>query len=133
LLLLCWPGLVVCRGRYIVRLDADDVMMPRTLLPRLQWLREHPDIDVQGGAVVIPSISTAQSSSTTAQSSSTTAQSSSGVLEACTRVLAFPRHPVLVKWDMLFYCCLAHPTIVAKREVRVVATVVNCACHLPID
>ena len=85
-------GLGHCAAPVIVRLDADDVMVTGSLRPRLQYMTVHGDVDVMGGAVVLRD-------------------------GDCERVLAFPRHPALVKWAMLMYCCIAHPTVIAKREV----------------
>ena len=39
----------------------------------------------------------------------------SGVRE---RVKQLPCHPVWLRWQMLFYCAVAHPTVVARAKVR---------------
>jgi len=40
-------GLGQCRGRYIMKLDADDeVLTPENILPALDYLDNHPDLDI---------------------------------------------------------------------------------------
>jgi glycosyltransferase involved in cell wall biosynthesis len=40
-------GLGLCRGRYILKLDADDeVLTPENILPTLDYLDKHPDLDL---------------------------------------------------------------------------------------
>jgi glycosyltransferase involved in cell wall biosynthesis len=46
-------GLRVARGRYIARLDADDIADPRRLEKQVSYLEEHPGIDVLGSQVRI--------------------------------------------------------------------------------
>jgi len=40
-------------GRYLARMDADDVMHPDRLRSQLEFLKEHPDCDVVDGAVYV--------------------------------------------------------------------------------
>ncbi len=37
------------RGKYIARMDADDVMMPDRLKMQFEYMEEHPDVDILGG------------------------------------------------------------------------------------
>lgn len=39
-------GLDLCRGRYIARMDADDVMLPDRLAKQLAYLQANPEVDV---------------------------------------------------------------------------------------
>jgi glycosyltransferase involved in cell wall biosynthesis len=43
-------GLENARGRYIARMDSDDVAYPERLARQLQFLDDHPDIALVGGA-----------------------------------------------------------------------------------
>ena len=38
-----------CRGRYIARLDGDDIALPSRLSQQLSFLEEHPSISILGG------------------------------------------------------------------------------------
>lgn len=41
------------RGRYIARMDADDVMLPDRLRLQFDYMEAHPDVDVLGGAMIV--------------------------------------------------------------------------------
>ncbi|MBI5494110.1 MAG: glycosyltransferase [Deltaproteobacteria bacterium] len=45
-------GLAACRGEWVARMDADDVMHPHRLREQLRYARAHPDADVVGCEVV---------------------------------------------------------------------------------
>jgi glycosyltransferase involved in cell wall biosynthesis len=45
--------LAVARGRYIARMDSDDVSYPERFEKQLAFLRDHPDIAVLGGGIDI--------------------------------------------------------------------------------
>lgn len=44
-------GLGIARGRYIARMDGDDLMAPRRLERQISFLDRHPDIDLLGSRV----------------------------------------------------------------------------------
>jgi glycosyltransferase involved in cell wall biosynthesis len=46
-------GIGVARGKYIARMDADDIASPDRLMRQLKFLCEHPEVDIVGGAVEI--------------------------------------------------------------------------------
>jgi len=37
------------------------------------------------------------------------------------RFKSLPSHPLLLKWSMLFYCSVAHPSVMARSKVSTVA------------
>lgn len=41
------------RGKYIARMDADDVMMPERLQVQYDYMEENTDVDILGGCVVL--------------------------------------------------------------------------------
>lgn len=43
----------LARGRYIARMDADDVAYPHRLERQVRFLQEHPDIDLLGAGAVL--------------------------------------------------------------------------------
>lgn len=46
-------GLSRARGRYVARMDADDIALPERLQAQLDYLEEHPGIDICGARVEI--------------------------------------------------------------------------------
>ncbi len=45
-------GIAVARGRYIARMDADDISYPQRLERQLQFLQTHPEVDLLGTAMI---------------------------------------------------------------------------------
>ncbi len=86
-------GLDVCRGRYIARLDADDVAMPRRLERQLARLRSRPPVAIVG----------------------------SGALEldeagAVGDVHLMPAGTDAVRWASLFSSPFFHPSVLFDRD-----------------
>ncbi|MCB1152084.1 glycosyltransferase [bacterium] len=46
-------GLALARGRYIARMDADDIALPTRLERQVAFLDEHPDIDIAGSFIAV--------------------------------------------------------------------------------
>lgn len=44
-------GIEIARGKYIARMDTDDISLPERFEKQYNYLEEHPDIDVLGGAI----------------------------------------------------------------------------------
>jgi glycosyltransferase involved in cell wall biosynthesis len=86
-------GLDRATGRYVARLDADDVALPRRLERQASRLGERPEVAVVGSDVVD--------------------------LDEAGRhgaVHQMPRGPVAVRWHALFGSPFFHPTVVVDRE-----------------
>jgi glycosyltransferase involved in cell wall biosynthesis len=49
----CNTGFGICHGRFIARMDADDISMPQRLHCQLDYLDRHPDVDIAGCCVEI--------------------------------------------------------------------------------
>ena len=41
----------MCSGKYIARMDADDISFNNRLKIQVSYLKTHPNIDVLGGAI----------------------------------------------------------------------------------
>ena len=50
------------KGKYIARMDADDVMYPNRLAIQYEYMENHPDVDFIGGRMVNAPILSAQTS-----------------------------------------------------------------------
>ncbi len=77
------------RGRYVVRMDSDDIMMPDRLRLQFEYMECHPDIGVLGGAVEVFG-------------------DGNGIISSL---------PVVSIQDMINTCCLIHPTVMLRRSV----------------
>jgi glycosyltransferase involved in cell wall biosynthesis len=86
-------GLEVATGRYVARLDADDVARPRRLERQVARLRATPEVAIVGSDVA--------------------------ELDEHGRpgaVHEMPRGPVAVRWHALFGAPFFHPTVLVDRE-----------------
>jgi glycosyltransferase involved in cell wall biosynthesis len=86
-------GLSECRAPLIARMDADDICDPQRFERQAAFLRDRPDIDIVGGAIRffgnIPQ----------------------------PNVFQFPNSHEAIHPAMLFFCPLAHPTLMFRREL----------------
>lgn len=97
-------GRALCRGDLLARMDADDVCTPDRFALQVAYLRSHPAVDVVGTSVM-----------TFAESDDPDATLQLG------RIIVHPTSPLSVRWNMLSFCCLAHPTVMMRRAVLDVA------------
>ena len=44
-------GLLLCSNEIIMRMDADDIMMPTRMKTQLAYMKEHPECVLSGGQV----------------------------------------------------------------------------------
>jgi glycosyltransferase involved in cell wall biosynthesis len=98
-------GLQRAVGRFIARMDSDDISLPNRFQEQVAFLRSNPEVDVVGSNVKI---------------FQTPVQSQEDSLPCGptrSRVISLPSSPCAVQWSMHFYCCLAHPSVMMRREV----------------
>jgi glycosyltransferase involved in cell wall biosynthesis len=86
-------GFAQARGRFIARMDADDVALPSRFERQLSFLDDHPDVAIVGSAV--------------------RRLSETGVLG---QVQQYPLRPGVVAWSMLFFNPIAHPTAMMRAD-----------------
>jgi glycosyltransferase involved in cell wall biosynthesis len=87
-------GLSVARGRYIARMDADDLALPDRFTKQVRFLDAHPDIAVVGGAIEL--------------------------IDESDRPLGIVRYPLTpdeVRERLLEGSPLAHPAVMMRRSV----------------
>jgi glycosyltransferase involved in cell wall biosynthesis len=87
-------GLDLARGRYIARMDADDISHPKRLERQVDFLHANSRIGIVGSRIewITPD----------------------GVSK---KVWRLPTDPDLIAWKLLFNACLDHPTILARKSV----------------
>lgn len=87
-------GCSLARGKYVARMDADDISLPERLRKQVQQMEARPEIGVLGTWVeYIDNKSAPQES------------------------WRMPTSPGFIGWSLLFGNCLAHPSVMMRREV----------------
>lgn len=84
-------GLLLAKGKYVARMDADDVSLPNRLQLQWDYMERHPDVAVCGMQM----------------EDLDKRQALSRVYEA----------PDMISAALLFSCALAHPTVMIRRAV----------------
>lgn len=84
-------GISIARGEYIARMDADDICIPERFEKQLQYMQEH-NLDICGSFVETFS-------------------------NNLTQQYSYPINDTDIKFTLLFYCCLAHPSVLIRKEV----------------
>jgi glycosyltransferase involved in cell wall biosynthesis len=87
-------GLRMARGRYIARMDADDIAAPERLEKEVRFLDDHPDIAVVGSAISLINDTGEEIGSYT-----------------------YPQTSGQIRWCMLFFNPVAHPTVMMRKDV----------------
>ncbi len=87
-------GIRAARGKYIARMDADDVSLPVRFKTQFDFLETHPDISILGSSMI-------------------------EIDENGRRKIFLRREPTHlgIKWSSLFSTPMYHPTIMARTEV----------------
>jgi len=89
-------GLGLARGKYIARMDADDIALPQRLARQVAFLEDHPEIGLLGTAY--------------------------WVIDASGQRMSAPhrlRTPLEVQWGSLSTCPFAHPTVMIRNEILI--------------
>ncbi len=86
-------GASIARGKYLARMDADDISLPERLAIQTEFLEAHPEIGLVGcNANVIDEHGTVF------------------------RTFYMPQTNALIRWNMCFRTPFIHPTVVIRKE-----------------
>lgn len=88
-------GIERAKGTYIARMDADDEALPSRLRLQVDFLEQHPDVSFVGSRVALNDPEKGLRPDPSFR----------------------PTSPGHLRWALLFYCALAHPTVVGRRSV----------------
>ena len=86
-------GLQLVRGRYVARMDADDIAHERRLAEQVRYLDDHHDTVVVGSAATLID---------------------SGGVEGC--AVRFPTEHGMIRWTMCFMSPIIHPTAMLRAD-----------------
>ena len=84
-------GIQSARGKYLARMDSDDISLPMRFEEQIKYMEEHPSVDVCG-----------------------TYFRTIGL--AVDYVQRYPFDNEDIKMAMIFFCPLAHPTVMIRRS-----------------
>jgi glycosyltransferase involved in cell wall biosynthesis len=87
-------GLKQADGRYIARMDADDICLPPRLEKQFSFMEEHPGVGVLGTAVEI--------------------------IDSAGQVIGqrmYPPDPIVIRWRLALENPLCHPTVMMRRSL----------------
>jgi glycosyltransferase involved in cell wall biosynthesis len=87
-------GIKLSCGKYIARMDADDISLPNRLEKQVSFLEKHKEIGVLGSSV-----------------------QTIDAFGIPINTLNFPETHVLIKWFLCFYCPVAHPATMLRRNI----------------
>jgi glycosyltransferase involved in cell wall biosynthesis len=100
-------GIGIAEGRYIARMDADDLCHQERLERQYQFLENHPEVGVLGTAVRIIN------------------REGQGRI-----VYQYPQDHEVIDWILPFVCPLVHPSIMMRRDlIRSVGGYAASAVH----
>jgi len=84
-------GIKLAKGKYIARMDADDISLPLRLEKQILFMQLHPDVDICGTLYT--------------------------VFGQYKYLQKLPLTHEQIKADLLFYTPIAHPTILMKKNI----------------
>ena len=87
-------GCQLAKGEYIAVMDADDVSLPERLARQVEYLNAHPEVGVLGGCMEMIN--------------------ENGVPQNKVRT---PTTPGMIRWSLLFGCCMVHSSVMMRRDV----------------
>ena len=83
-------------GELVAIMDADDVSLPERLSKQVEFMEKHPDVGVVGSNLSLIDY-----------------EGKVPEIEPWT----LPTSPLEVKWFLPFYCCVNHPSAVARKKI----------------
>ena len=86
-------GIELAKGSFLARLDADDIAMPTRLEKQVEVFQQVPKLVILGSAYIL--MDTAGSE---------------------IRIERLPLNDTEIRWQMLFYCSFAHPSVMLRLK-----------------
>jgi hypothetical protein len=94
-------GFTLAKGKYVARMDGDDISLPDRIERQWNYLQEHPDVSIVGTSVLL------------------LRERDDDSLRSMQRLetAVYPTSPLVTKWRMLFGCFVAHPSVMLRHQV----------------
>ena len=87
-------GFSLARGRYIARMDADDISLPNRLEKQVAFFEMHPEVGVLGTAIKVVSS-----------------------FWGLSKTVKYPESDNCIRWCFTSYPALAHPTVIIRHSI----------------
>jgi len=84
-------GIKLCTGKYIARMDADDISELNRIECQVDFMEDHPDVGILGTAV--QNIGTFNN------------------------IVRYPQTDDEIRWKILYTCCFSHPSVMLRTFV----------------
>jgi hypothetical protein len=78
---------------YVARMDSDDLSVPERIETQVNFMIENPKVDIVGSSVLV---------------------FQDEVSVQMGKILSMPTLDQLIKYNMIFYCCIQHPTLMFR-------------------
>ncbi|CAM9623936.1 unnamed protein product, partial [Discosporangium mesarthrocarpum] len=106
-------GLREARGELVARMDADDVCLPDRLRCQVEFMTANPQVVVAGTSVAI----FGDSGDSYCRVNNAGPSWKGGIpLPRFQRIVRHPTDRGFLGWSLLFSCCLAHPSVILRRD-----------------
>jgi len=86
---------------FIVRMDADDVSVPNRIETQVHYMLQNPTVSIAGSSVLL---------------FKDDGQKFEFKPDGQYKVVTYPTEDGMIKLNMLFYCCLAHPSLIIRAS-----------------
>lgn len=87
-------GIELAKGKYIARMDCDDVSLPERLTKQKQYLDKHPEVGVVGTGFQIVD--------------------ENGIIISTHN---FPLQHDVIRWSLCFFSPIVHPSVMMRKDV----------------
>lgn len=91
-------GLSLARGKYIARMDADDISLPDRLQRQVEYMESHPEVGVLGTNIAY-------------------IDDNGHLMYGGRPKDKRPESPKVIEWLLMWRCCIYHPTVMIRRAI----------------
>ena len=108
-------GIKRSKGKFIVRMDSDDIAHPERFWYQINAFKMNPTYDIIGTGIM--KIYDNDYINTNDEKDDNHSLDTNIVPMKNRKIISNPTNHMLVNWSMFFFCSIAHPTIMLRRKV----------------